>query len=159
MPIGRGSQKTLPGVTHAVPPGPRRGRRGGPITKEIIAQFNAFLNGFMSHSFNSYYADKEWKPQADAVDPFQEILKKIIDLDCEIEIIGFWIYCFNSYGVHEKLRDLGFWFSSKHKAWVFSGRPKRLRAGKETLDEIRNQKGSHKVEKEEKEEKALKKAV
>jgi hypothetical protein len=127
------------------------GPEGESITKEIINQFNSFLNSFMSHSFNAYYEDKEWKPEADAVTPFQDILKKIIDLDCEIEIIGYWIYCFNSYSVHEQLKALGFWFSSKHKAWVYSGRAKRLRAGKETLDEIRARKGSQKVEKEEQE--------
>jgi hypothetical protein len=127
------------------------GPEGEAATKEIIAQFHSFLNGFISHSFNSYYEDKEWKPAADAVTPFQDILKKIIEFDCEIEIIGYWIYCFKSYAVHEQLKDLGFWFSSKHKAWVFSGRAKRLRAGKETLDEIRARKGSQKVEKEEKE--------
>jgi hypothetical protein len=151
------------------------GPEGEAITKEIIGQFNALLNSFMSHSFNAYYEDKEWKPGAEAVTPFQDILKKIIDLDwkaghgpasiinflsnegpgrvlhCEIEIIGYWIYCFKSYEVHEHLKDLGFWFSSKHKAWVYSGRAKRLGAGKETLDEIRARKGSQKVEKEEQE--------
>jgi hypothetical protein len=50
----------------------------------------------MSHSFNSYYENKEWKPKEEAVYPFQEVLRKIIPLDCEIEIIGYWIYCFNS---------------------------------------------------------------
>jgi DnaJ-class molecular chaperone len=34
------------------------GEEGEAITKEIINQFNAFLNGFMSHSFHSYYEDK-----------------------------------------------------------------------------------------------------
>jgi hypothetical protein len=127
------------------------GSEGEAVTKEIIAQFNSFLNGFMSHSFNSYYEDKEWKPKAEAVTPFQEILRQIINLDCEIEIIGYWIYCFNSKEVKEQLKELGFWFSGKHKAWIYSGRPKRLRAGKETLDEIRASKGSQKIEKEEQE--------
>jgi hypothetical protein len=125
------------------------GKEGENITREIISRFNDFLNSFMSHSFNSYYGDKEWKPGPEAVTPFQDILKKIIGFDCEIEIIGYWIYCFNSFSVHEKLKGLGFWFTGKHKAWVYSGRPKRLRAGKETLDEIRARKGSRKVEKEE----------
>jgi hypothetical protein len=107
----------------------------------------------MSHSFNSYYEDKEWKPNADAVSPVQEILRNIINLDCEIEIIGYWIYCFNSKEVKEQLKELGFWFSGKHKAWVYSGKPKRKRAGKDTLDEIRARKGSYKVEKKEQEEK------
>ena len=127
------------------------GEEGEAITKEIINQFNHFLNSFMSQSFNSYYEDKEWKPKAEAVTPFQEVLQQIINLDCEIEIIGYWIYCFNSKEVREQLKGLGFWFSGKHKAWIYSGRPKRLRAGKETLDEIRASKGSQKIEKEEEE--------
>jgi hypothetical protein len=127
------------------------GEEGEAITKEIINQFNAFLNGFMSHSFNSYYEDKDWKPNAEAVTPFQEILQKIIDLDCEIEIIGYWIYCFNSKEVKEELKALEFWFSGKHKAWVYSGKPKKGRATKETLDEIREKKGSQKVSREKEE--------
>jgi hypothetical protein len=133
------------------------GKEGEAATVEIINQFNAFLNSFMSSSFNAYYADKEWKPKAEAVTPFQEILKKIIHLDCEIEIIGYWIYCFKSYGVKEQLKDLGFWFTKKHKAWVYSGRAKMNIHGKETLDEIRAKKGSQKIEREE--EKTLKDAV
>ena len=45
------------------------GPEGEAIIKEIISQFNSFLSGFISHSFNSYYEDKEWKPKADAVTP------------------------------------------------------------------------------------------
>ena len=127
------------------------GQEGEAITKEIIEQFNAFLKSFMSHSFNSYYEDKDWKPAADAVTPFQDILQKIINFDCEIEIIGYWIYCFNSKEIREQLKMLGFWFSGKHKAWIYSGKPKNKRAGKETLDEIRAKKGSLKVEKEDQE--------
>jgi curved DNA-binding protein CbpA len=127
------------------------GQEGEAITKEIINQFNTFLKSFMTNSFNSYYEDKEWKPDPDSVTPFQDILEKIINLECEIEIIGYWIYCFNSKEVKEQLKELGFWFSGKHKAWVFSGRPKRNITSRETLDEIRASKGSHKVEKEEKE--------
>jgi ubiquinone/menaquinone biosynthesis C-methylase UbiE len=103
----------------------------------------------MSHSFNSYYSDKEWKPEAEAVDPFQDILQKIINLDCEIEIIGYWIYCFKSYEVREQLKELGFWFSSKHKAWIYSGKAKRKIISKQTLEQIRAKKGSIKIEKQE----------
>jgi hypothetical protein len=79
----------------------RSGEEGKTITKEIFRtlirmRFNAFLNGFMSYSFNSYYEDKEWKPIPDAVMPFQEVLQKIINFDIPIEIIGSKIYCFNS---------------------------------------------------------------
>jgi curved DNA-binding protein CbpA len=127
------------------------GQEGETVTKEIISQFKAFLKSFMSHSFNSYYEDKDWKPAQEAVYPFQDILQKIINLECEIEIIGYWIYCFNSKEVKEQLKELGFWFSGKHKAWIYSGKPKKNIASRETLDEIRNKKGSQKIEKEDKE--------
>jgi len=129
------------------------GAEGEETTKVIILQFEKFLKNFMSHSFNAYYEGKEWKPDQDAVTPFQEILQKIINLECEIEIIGYWIYCFNSYEVREQLRELGFWFTNKHKAWVYSGRAKKNISSRESLDEIRASKGSQKVKKEEKENK------
>ena len=134
------------------------GQEGEAVTKEIIKQFNNFLKSFMSHSFNSYYEDKDWKPDEEAVTPFQDILQKIINLECEIEIIGYWIYCFNSKEVREQLKELGFWFSGKHKAWIFSGKAKKNISSKDTLDEIRAKKGSQKVEKE-KEKYPLKVAV
>lgn len=126
------------------------GEEGEAETKEIIRQFNGFLKIFMSNSFYSYYEDKDYKPDPEAVTPFQDVLAKIINLDCEIEIIGYWIYCFNSKEVKEQLKEYGFWFSGKHKAWIFSGRNKRNIRSNATLDEIRAEKGSHKVKKEKK---------
>jgi len=126
------------------------GEEGEVITKEIISQFNTFLKNFMSQSFNSYYEDKEWKPEEEKVYDFQDILQIIINFDCKIEIIGYWIYCFNSKEIKDQLKDLGFWFSGKHKAWVYSGKPKKGRATKMSLDDIRAKKGSKKIEKEEK---------
>jgi hypothetical protein len=140
------------------------GKAGETVTVEIINQFNRFIETFVSRSFDSYYADKDEKPGAETVTPFQEILKKIIDFDCDIEIIGYWIYCFKSYEVREALKELGFWFSSKHKAWVFSGGKKTRFYSKKTLDDIRAEKGSQKVNRNERREeeketrKALKKA-
>jgi len=141
------------------------GKEGEAVTVEIINQFNHFIDSFISDSFYAYYADKDEAPKAETMTPFQDILKKIIDFDCDIEIIGYWIYCFRSYEIREALKELGFWFSSKHKAWVFSGGAKVRYCGKKSLDEIRAEKGSRKVNKngkreEEKEtRKALRKAV
>lgn len=57
--------------------------------------------------------------------PFANILLKVIHLDIQIEIAGWRIYCRgNTYPVKEYLKDLGFWFSGKHKAWVYSGKKK-----------------------------------
>jgi curved DNA-binding protein CbpA len=128
------------------------GPEGEAATKEIINQFNAFLKNFVSHSFNSYYEDKDYDPEEETIFDFQDILQQIINLDCEIEIIGYWIYCFKSKAVKDQLKELGFWFSGKHKAWIYSGSFKKGRASKKTLDDIRAEKGSRKVRKEDKEE-------
>jgi len=135
------------------------GPDGEAITKEIINQFNSFLKAFMSNSFNSYYKDKEYKPKEENITPFQEILQKVINLDCEIEIIGYWVYCFKSKEVREKLKELGFWYSSTHLAWIFSGKLKKRVSSRYTLDEIRANKGSQKVQKENAKETTLKIAM
>ena len=127
------------------------GKEGETVTVEIINEFDRFLDGFISNSFDEYFADKETKPDYSTITPFQEILKQIIHLDCEIEIIGYWIYCFNSYAVYEYLKELGFWFSSKHKAWVYSGGKKNRYVTKATLEQLRQLKGNYKVKKEESE--------
>ena len=54
-----------------------------------------------------------------------EILRQVIDLDCRLEIIGTWLYAFEAYSVRAELKGLGFWFSSKHKAWVYNRGAKR----------------------------------
>jgi hypothetical protein len=52
---------------------------------------------------------------------FSNIIKKIIDWNLKIEVIGYWVYAKDSFSYKDQLKDLGFWFSSKHKAWIFSG--------------------------------------
>ncbi|GHU39095.1 hypothetical protein FACS1894190_02320 [Spirochaetia bacterium] len=126
------------------------GMDGEAATVEIINEFNKFIDCFVSNSFEQYYADKEEEnPDMSTITPFQEVLKKIIHFDCEIEIIGYWIYCFNSFNVHEQLKELGFWFSGKHKAWIYSGKAKSRFVTKATTDQLRACKGSYKVEREE----------
>jgi hypothetical protein len=53
------------------------GPEGKATTKEIIQHFNSFLNVFMSHSFNSYYEDKKWKPGPEAVTPFRDMMYSV----------------------------------------------------------------------------------
>jgi hypothetical protein len=43
------------------------------------------------------------------------------------------------------ISTIGFWYSFKHCAYVYSGTPKELPADDETLDEIRARLGSHKI--------------
>jgi hypothetical protein len=65
--------------------------------------------------------------------------------DCKIEIIGSWIYCFDAYLFKNELEALGFWFSSRHGAWVYSGHEKIRHSTNKTLEQIRASKGSRKL--------------
>ena len=58
------------------------------------------------------------------------------------EIIGQWLYCFTTDLIGAQLLTIGFWYSYKHSAFVYSGRPKDGIADEETLDEIRARYGS-----------------
>ena len=61
------------------------------------------------------------------------------------EIIGSWLYCYTSPLIGFQLTAIGFWYSFKHCAYVYSGTPKKYPADDETLDEIRARLGSEPV--------------
>ena len=109
------------------------------MMKAINLEYEKFMNDFISGRINDFTADKDFDINSE---PFAEILKKVIHFNMDIEIIGFWIYARNSFEVKDTLKELGFWFSKKHKAWVFSGSKKRNIRTRMTTDDIRNTHGS-----------------
>ena len=117
--------------------------------KAINAEYEDILKDLMSNAFNAYQQERKdsgaetWEQD---MTPFADILAQILHMDdIDIEIIGFWIYAFNSFTRRDELKDLGFWFSSKHRAWVYSGTAKRRVPSKLTLDQIKAKYGSDKV--------------
>ena len=99
------------------------------------------LNNQYSEAIKNY----SYEHFTEFTDSYMIILSKIIKLDITIEIIGTWIYAFNSYEHKDFLKTLGFWFSSKHKAWVYTGTPKRNKYSKYTLLDIENKHGYKKI--------------
>lgn len=79
-------------------------------------------------------------------DKFAEIIQKIIGFDINIEIIGSWIWCFDSFLYKDQLKELGFWFSGSKKAWVYSGEEKRKGRTRNKLEDIREKWGFEKVQ-------------
>jgi hypothetical protein len=77
----------------------------------------------------------------------EDIYKMVSRLKCKSEIIGYWVYCFVSLEIGAQLLAVGFWYSYKHEAFVYSGFPKSGPADDEGLDEIRERLGSHRIEK------------
>ncbi len=101
----------------------------------IIEQFENYIKTFVEGIFST---DENLKYEHFS-DDFQAILNKIIHFEnMKIEIIGYWIYCFNSYEYKEELKAFGFWFSKKHRAWVFSGTSKKKIRSRLTTNDIRS---------------------
>lgn len=77
-----------------------------------------------------------------------EILNKIIGFHgITIEIIGNWIWAFDSYGYRKELKELGFKYAGNKKAWYYHTEAFRKKSHKSlTMDDIRNYYGSTEVE-------------
>lgn len=88
-------------------------------------------------------SNEEEKAQNEA---FKAVLNEIIVFNMEIEIIGSWIWCFNSYQFRNQLKELGFKYAPKKRAWTWHyGEFKRYHKGETNLDDIRAKYGSQKV--------------
>lgn len=55
---------------------------------------------------------------------FMDLINKLMEFaDLEIEQVGGWLYVSGkgTFNAKESLKELKFWWSSKHKAWIYSG--------------------------------------
>lgn len=81
-----------------------------------------------------------------ADEAFRTILNEIVSLDMEIEIIGSWLWCFKCFAVKDRLKELGFKYAPKKKAWTWHyGSYTRYHKGEIPIDDIRAKYGSQKV--------------
>lgn len=78
----------------------------------------------------------------------REMLGKIIGFDgITIEIIGNWIWAFDSYGYRTELKALGFRYARNKKAWYYHTEIFRKKSHKSlSMDDIRSYYGSTEVE-------------
>ena len=77
---------------------------------------------------------------------FREVLNQIIGYSMEIELIGSWIWCFNCYAYKDRLKELGFRYAPKKRAWTWHfGEFSRYHKGEIPIDDIRAKYGSQKV--------------
>jgi len=79
------------------------------------------------------------------VESYQEAASLAVHFRLKTEIIGTWLYCFTTELIGYQLQSIGFWYSYKHLAYVYSGKPKDGIADDESLDEIRARFGSQKI--------------
>ncbi|OUB81196.1 hypothetical protein [Bacillus wiedmannii] len=71
---------------------------------------------------------------------YQNIIDELIKYEIEIEIIGTWIWITgNTYTLKSELKELGFKWASKKKAWYwYEGEYKKFHKKDFSLDEIRS---------------------
>lgn len=127
--------------------------RGG--DEEEAKRINAEFDSYMAHIVNGAFAEAGDRTRDESAQVFADILAKVARMPCRAEIIGFWIYCFDAYAVREELKTIGFWFSVKHKAWIYSGRRKIPIRSHMTTAQVRNRWGSTPIEHVEEERKEI----
>lgn len=119
---------------------------GGKVSdmQEINAEYDA-LYAILSQKES---ADEESCTEQDraANEAFKKVLEKIINYDIEIQIIGDWIWCFNSYQYRSQLKELNFQYAPKKRAWTWHAEPYRRHHKKEVpLSHIRAKYGCQTV--------------
>ena len=74
----------------------------------------------------------------------RDMLNRIIGFDgITIEVCGCWIWAFNSYKYHKELKELGFRYAGKKKAWYWHSKAYQKKSHKTlSMDAIRNYYGS-----------------
>jgi curved DNA-binding protein CbpA len=126
--------------------------KGGDLetAQRINAEYDQSITRAMRGAFQQYsseYKEKYNKEYSGDFDEFMfsDILKRVMEFNVTIEIIGYWVYVFDSYEVKDELKAMGFWWSGKHKAWVFSGSPKKKFRTKMSLDDIKEVYGAEEL--------------
>lgn len=121
------------------------------ITKAINIEYENLFKALKNHHENSSdnskstYSKNMYDWENDKA--LRDILSKIINFSgIEIEIIGQWIWCFNSYNYHKELKELGFKFGSQKRAWYYHTEAFKKKTHKIiSLDDSRNYYGTTKI--------------
>ena len=82
---------------------------------------------------------------ADAPDRFRDIINAVMGFNIDLELCGCWLWAFNAYECKDELKNLGFFYCSKKRAWAWTDEEPKKNKHKLTMDEIRDQYGSEKI--------------
>ena len=77
----------------------------------------------------------------------REMLNKIVEFDdITLEVIGNWLWAFDSYNYRKELKELGFKYAKNKKAWYWHSEAFRKKSRKSlSMDDIRNYYGSTEI--------------
>ena len=112
--------------------------------QEINAEYDALFS-ILSHSNskNDYSHPQDNNNENEA---FKEVLNKIIHINADMEFIGSWLWIHGGYEYRELLKEVGFNYAPKKKAWCWHfGEYNRHHKREISLDEIRIKYGSQNI--------------
>ncbi len=121
----------------------------GGSTEEMIQ-----LNNEFDYLFGRVETTKQEKASTETADDYMEVIKHLIHIpEINIELCGTWLWITgNTKPVKELLKEAGFKFAGKKKAWYWHAGEYRKRSKRKlSLDEIRLLYGTNEIEKEERE--------
>lgn len=117
------------------------------IMQEINAEYSTLFERYKNIHENAEgetYTAKESTTEQST--DFINIINSIINFNIDIEIVGSWVWCFNSYEYREQLKALGFKYAAKKKAWCWHSDNYKKKSRKEmNMNEIRNLYGSETI--------------
>lgn len=114
------------------------------IMKAINAEYDELFERVKNFHVNAEGEAYE-KATTETSEEFKEIINSIINFNIDIEIIGTWVWCFNSYEYRAQLKELGFKYAAKKQAWCWHTGEYKPRKSRKSLDEIRETYGSDKI--------------
>lgn len=119
---------------------------------EINAEYDILFAHMKAHATmnadtDEKRAEAETKYNTEYDMLFREALKAILELNVNIEIIGWWIWVSgNTYAVKATLKENGYCWVNSRKAWAFHAEPFQKKTKKQkSMDELRNVYGSQVV--------------
>lgn len=120
--------------------------------QEINAEYDSLFKMLKDkHDSNSTDNNKEsyenMKYDFAEDEKLREMLNKIIGFDgITLEVIGNWLWAFDSYNYRKELKELGFRYARNKKAWYWHSDAFRKKSRKTlSLDDIRSYYGSTEV--------------
>lgn len=113
-------------------------------TKAINAEYDILFKTLKNGAATD---QQETKYNYEADEALREVLKNIINLDFDIEVIGSWIWCSgNTYAYKDQLKENGFRWANSKKMWYFHTEEYHKKSKKSlNIEDIRNYYGSQKV--------------
>ena len=121
-------------------------------TQDINAEYDSLFKA-LKDRHDSKAADKD-KTSFDNMqydfaedEKLREMLNKIIGFgSITLEVIGNWLWAFDSYNYRKELKELGFKYARNKKAWYWHSEAFRKKSRKSlSIDDIRNYYGSTEI--------------